>query len=645
MPGFPFFASRETIRLDISIGSRSRLDKSSNGDHVKKTRIAGLFRHVAGRVRQSPRNLRLAGTIAFFLACIGIAFLLRRDAAPPPTVIPVSDLLNRADHHQISRVVINGNTLFATANDGSSLQATKEEQQAVTEELRSDGVVVTVADAANQGVGPSLFAALVPLLAILGLIFITTRRGGINNQAMTFGRSGARRYNGNVRPVTFDDVAGVEEAKQELGEIVQFLKYPEKFRAIGARIPKGVLLIGPPGTGKTLISRALAGEAAVPFFNISGSEFVEMFVGVGASRVRDLFAQAKRQSPCIVFIDEIDAVGRHRGNNVGGHDEREQTLNQLLVEMDGFDPSTNIIVIAATNRPDVLDPALLRPGRFDRRVTLDPPDINGRRAILEVHAKNKPIESGVDLAAIAQQTSGLSGADLANVINEAAILAARSDKAAIGRAELEEGIMRVLAGPERRSRIVTDYEKSIIAYHEVGHALVMKALKHAHPVQKVSIVSRGQALGVTVQAPKEDSYLTSRAQLMARLASLLGGRAAEELIFGDVTTGARQDLEVVSDIARRMVVEFAMSDLGVVVQPGRDGGNLSGELAKDVDRETMRLIDRAFSTARSILSERRDKMIEVAEYLKQVETINAEQLDALLGPLWTLHLADAPVPN
>ncbi len=586
-----------------------------------------------------PRRAWLIGAIAFFLLCVGIALVINRSVAPTPTTVPVSDLLNLADQHQIDRVTITNNTLIAVSKRGQVYRATKEDQQTVTEQLRQDGVTVSVVDAAGQGAGTSVLAAIVPVLLILGLVWVMTRRGGINNQAMSFGKSGARRYDANLRPITFDDVAGVEEAKQELAEIVQFLKYPEKFRLIGARVPKGVLLIGPPGTGKTLISRALAGEAGVPFFSISGSEFVEMFVGVGASRVRDLFAQAKRSAPCIIFIDEIDAVGRHRGNNIGGHDEREQTLNQLLVEMDGFDPSMNIIVIAATNRPDVLDPALLRPGRFDRRVVLDPPDINGRRAILEVHAKDKPLDPGVDLAAIAQQTSGLSGADLANVLNEAAILAARSDKELIGRIELEEGIMRVLAGPERRSRVVTDYEKSIIAYHEVGHALVMKALKHAHPVTKVSIIARGQALGVTVQAPKEDSYLSSRAQLMARMAALLGGRAAEELIFGDVTTGARQDLEVVTDIARRMVLEFAMSDLGVVAvpNPNRDGHSLSGDVAKEVDRESMRLIDEAFATARAILTERKDKLVEVSEYLKQVETINAEQLDALLGPDWTLY--------
>lgn len=587
------------------------------------------------RFQAVPRRVWLAVAAAFFIICLAVAVLVGRSAEPVPTTVPISTLLNLADNHQIAKVVISNNTLVATGKNGTLYQSTKEDQQTVTQELRRDGATVVVSDGTSQSIGPATLAAFVPLVAILAIIWLMMRHGGPNNQAMSFGRSGARRYAGTDRPVTFDDVAGVEEAKFELTEIVQFLKYPERFRAMGARVPKGVLLVGPPGTGKTLISRAVAGEAGVPFFSVSGSEFVEMFVGVGASRVRDLFRQAKRCAPCIVFIDEIDAVGRHRGNGFSGHDEREQTLNQLLVEMDGFDLNTNIIVIAATNRPDVLDQALLRPGRFDRRVTLDPPDIVGRRAILEVHAQSKPLAPGVDLAAIAQQTAGFSGADLANVLNEAAILAARSGKEAIGHTELEEGIMRVVAGPERRSRVVTEHEKSIIAYHEVGHALVMKSLKHAHPVTKVSVIARGQALGLTVQAPRHDSYLTSKAQLMARMTSLLGGRAAEELIFGDVTTGARQDLDAVTSLARRMVVEFAMSDLGVVALPDREGGDISPDLAASIDRETSRLIDEAFDLARRILGERRNSLEHVAQHLLVVETIDGAQLDALLGSGWT----------
>jgi len=590
------------------------------------------------RLQALPRRVWVAAAAVFFIVSIAVSVFVGRDTGPVPVQVPISSLLNLADQHQLARVDINNNTLYAVGIDGKQYVSLKEDQQTVTPELRQDGVTVTVSDGTRAALGPSTIAAILPIAIILGVIWLMMRHGGANNQAMSFGRSGARRYGGEARPVTFDDVAGVEEAKFELAEIVQFLKYPEKFRVMGARVPKGVLLVGPPGTGKTLISRAVAGEAAVPFFNISGSEFVEMFVGVGASRVRDLFRQAKRSAPCIIFIDEIDAVGRHRGNGFSGHDEREQTLNQLLVEMDGFDHNTNIIVLAATNRPDVLDQALLRPGRFDRRVTLDPPDIGGRRAILEVHAQSKPLEPGIDLAAIAQQTAGFSGADLANVLNEAAILAARSGKTAIGRNELEEGIMRVVAGPERRSRVVTDFEKSIISYHEVGHALVMKSLKHAHPVTKVSVIARGQALGLTVQSPKHDSYLTSKAQLMARMSALLGGRSAEELIFGDVTTGARQDLDAVTDLARRMVVEFAMSDLGVVAAPLPErGGELSPETSAKVDRETMRLIDEAFNTARAILSERREKLVSIAEHLLQVETIDGAELDRLLGPEWTLY--------
>lgn len=403
-----------------------------------------------------------------------------------------------------------------------------------------------------------------PLIIFGALILLIFRQAqGGSNQAMSFGRSRARMVTGDKPTVTFGDVAGVDEAKQELQEVVEFLKYPEKFIALGARIPRGVLLIGPPGTGKTLMARAVAGEAGVPFFSISGSEFVEMFVGVGASRVRDLFDQAKRNAPCIIFVDEIDAVGRHRGSGLGGgHDEREQTLNQILVEMDGFDSSTKVIVISATNRPDILDPALLRPGRFDRRVVLDQPDINGRKAILQVHAKGKPLEPTVDLEIIAKQTPGFSGADLANVVNEGAILAARRNKKKIGLSELEEAIDRVLLGPERKSRVISMKEKEIIAYHEAGHALVARNLPNADPVHKVSVVARGMAGGYTKQLPTEDRRLHTISQLRDLLTTLMGGRAAEELIYGkaEVTTGAQSDLEQATDIARSMVKRYAMSD-------------------------------------------------------------------------------------
>jgi cell division protease FtsH len=465
-----------------------------------------------------------------------------------------------------------------------------------------------------------------------------------NNQAISFGRSRARMIAGDKPAITFADVAGVEEAKQELTEIVEFLKYPEKFVALGARIPKGVLLVGSPGTGKTLLSKAVAGEAGVPFFSISGSEFVEMFVGVGASRVRDLFDQAKKNSPCIVFVDEIDAVGRQRGAGLGGgHDEREQTLNQLLVEMDGFDTNTHVIVIAATNRPDVLDPALLRPGRFDRHVVLDRPDIRGRRAILDVHARNKPLDSTVDLDVLARQTPGFSGADLANLINEAAILAARANKKVIGMDELEEAISRVIAGPERKSRRITDREKEIVAYHETGHALVMKALPHTDPVHKITIIARGMAGGWVMSLPEEDEYMESRDKLMDEIAGALGGRVAEEIVFGDITSGAESDINKVTQIARRMVTQWGMSDkLGPVkmgnkeelVFLGRDLGeqrNYSEEVAAIIDEEVRSIINHGYQTAKTILTKQRSLMDAVVERLKIDETLTGKQLDEIIA--------------
>jgi len=444
--------------------------------------------------------------------------------------------------------------------------------------------------------------------------------------------------------VTFADVAGVEEAKQELQEIVEFLKYPEKFVALGARIPKGLLLVGPPGTGKTLISRAVAGEAGVPFFSISGSEFVEMFVGVGASRVRDLFDQAKRNSPCIVFVDEIDAVGRQRGAGLGGsHDEREQTLNQILVEMDGFDTNTNVIVIAATNRPDVLDPALLRPGRFDRQVVLDRPDIRGRIAILQVHAKGKPFDKNISLETLAKQTPGFSGADLSNLLNEAAILGARRNKRSIGMSELEEAIDRVVAGPARKSRIISEREKAITAYHEVGHALVARVLPNTDPVHKVSIVARGQAGGFTMLLPTEDRYLWSKPQFEDMLAYALGGHVAELIIFGEVTTGASNDIERVTKIARSMVTEYGMSSLigpmalghkDELVFLGRDFGeqrNYSEQTAREIDEEIRRIIQEAFDKAYTIVMQNKTRMIMIAERLIKEETLEGPLFESLFN--------------
>jgi cell division protease FtsH len=494
----------------------------------------------------------------------------------------------------------------------------------------------------------SLFLSILPNIIFLVLIgafmwYMLRQTQSGNNQAMSFGRSRARMLAGDKPLVTFDDVAGVDEAKQELSEIVEFLKFPDKFTALGARIPKGVLLVGPPGTGKTLISKAVAGEAGVPFFSISGSEFVEMFVGVGASRVRDLFDQAKKNSPCIVFVDEIDAVGRQRGAGLGGgHDEREQTLNQLLVEMDGFETSTHVIVIAATNRPDVLDPALLRPGRFDRHVTLDRPDIKGRLAILQVHAKNKPLDPKVNLETLAKQTPGFSGADLSNLINEAAILAARANHKMIEMEELEESIIRVMAGPERKSRVISEKEKNIVAYHEIGHALVAKSLPNADPVHKVSVISRGQALGWTAYLPEEDRYLASKGELEDRIAMALGGRVAEEVMFGEITSGAGDDIRRVTDIARKMVTELGMSTrLGPrafgqreeMVFLGRDLGeqrNFSDATAGQIDEEIHFIVDAGYKKAKEILTRRKADMIKLAEYLKEVETIDGDDLDKIL---------------
>ncbi len=491
----------------------------------------------------------------------------------------------------------------------------------------------------------NILGGLIPFILIGGLlIFMMRQAQGSNNQALSFGKSRARMFMGNKSTVTFADVAGVDEAKQELQEIVEFLKFPDKFAALGARIPKGLLLVGPPGTGKTLISRAVAGEAGVPFFSISGSEFVEMFVGVGASRVRDLFDQAKRNSPCIVFVDEIDAVGRQRGAGLGGsHDEREQTLNQILVEMDGFDTNTNVIVVAATNRPDVLDPALLRPGRFDRQVVLDRPDIRGRIAILQVHAKGKPLDTGVTLDTLAKQTPGFSGADLANLLNEAAILAARRNKRKIGMSELEEAIDRVVAGPARKSRIISEREKAITGYHEVGHALVARMLPNTDPVHKVSIVARGQAGGFTMLLPTEDRYLWSKPQFEDMLAYVLGGHVAELIIFGEVTTGASNDIERVTKIARSMVTEYGMSSrigpmaLGhkeELVFLGRDFGeqrNYSEQTAREVDEEIRRIIQEAFDKAYHVLLQNKTRLIMISERLIKEETLEGPMFESLFN--------------
>ncbi len=501
--------------------------------------------------------------------------------------------------------------------------------------------LVSVRGASQWGGVLSALGFLLPTVFLVGiLIFMMRQSQGSNNQAMSFGKSKARMFTGNRPSVTFTDVAGVEEAKQELAEVVEFLKYPEKFAALGARIPRGVLLVGPPGTGKTLLARAVAGEAGVPFFSISGSEFVEMFVGVGASRVRDLFEQAKRNAPCIIFIDEIDAVGRQRGAGLGGsHDEREQTLNQILVEMDGFDSNTNIILIAATNRPDVLDPALLRPGRFDRQVILDNPDMRGRQAILEVHTRGKPIAEDITLEWIARQTPGLSGADLENLINESAILAARNNKKVITKIEIIESIDRSFVGVARKSRVMTERERVLTAYHEAGHALVGRCLAYMDPVQRITIVSRGLSGGFTLYIPDEETTYATQSQLKDRLAAALGGRVAEELVLHEISSGASGDIQQVTNIARRMVTELGMSkELGPIqygkreemVFLGRDLGehrNFSDDVAFQIDKEVRKLVEEAHERARQVLTAHMEQLHQIAALLIEKETVDGSEIE------------------
>jgi cell division protease FtsH len=497
---------------------------------------------------------------------------------------------------------------------------------------------------ARSSVILSLLTYVLPFLIFIGFwIFLMNQVQGGGSKVMSFGKSRAKRLSVDSPKITFRDVAGVDEAVEELHEIKEFLENPKKFQALGARIPKGVLLYGPPGTGKTLLARAVAGEAGVPFFSISGSDFVEMFVGVGASRVRDLFEQAKQNSPCIIFMDEIDAVGRHRGAGLGGgHDEREQTLNQLLVEMDGFEAKDNIIMIAATNRPDILDPALLRPGRFDRQITVDRPDRKGRAKILEVHTRGKPLAKNIEVDTLAGQTPGFTGADLSNLVNEAALLAARTGKKEIGQTELEEGIMRVIAGPEKKTRVMGEKERLITAYHEMGHAIVGHYLEHSDPVHKISVISRGQALGYTISLPTEDKFLTTKAELTDTMAMTLGGRAAEELIFGEITTGASNDLEKVTATAKQMVMRFGMSEkLGPRVfghdhgQPflGREFStepDYSDEIAREIDDEIRRIVESAHRQAHEILGTYRASLETISQILLKRETIEREEFEALL---------------
>ncbi|MBF8268019.1 MAG: ATP-dependent metalloprotease FtsH [Dehalococcoidia bacterium] len=588
--------------------------------------------------------------LLIIVAVVAIFFTFFRTPSGSEDV-PISRVIEMAKSRQIRTIEVSEESLKITDTSGLTYRSRKEKGSSIfdiLEKAGTDSASIEVKVKGASSWGGNIFSVLLSFLPLIFfgaiILFMMRQAQGSSNQTMSFGRSRARMFVGNKSTVTFADVAGVEEAKQELQEVVEFLRFPERFAALGAKIPKGVLLVGPPGTGKTLLGKAVAGEAGVPFFSISGSEFVEMFVGVGASRVRDLFDQAKRNSPCIVFIDEIDAVGRQRGAGLGGgHDEREQTLNQILVEMDGFDTGINVIVLAATNRPDILDPALLRPGRFDRRVVLDPPDIKGRNAILTIHAKGKPLTPDVDLNTIAQQTPGFSGADLANLVNEATILAARRGRKDVSPSEFAEAIDRVIAGPERKSRVINPKEKEITAYHEAGHALAARLLPNADPVHKISIIARGSMGGYTRLLPAEDRYLMSKAQFEDMLTTTLGGRVAEEITFNDVTTGASNDLENATHLARNMITRYGMSKrlgprtfgrkeelvfLGREISEQRD---YSDKIAEAIDDEVHNLISTAYNTATDLLSTHRAKLAQIARYLIANETVEGKELEELFN--------------
>ncbi|MGD8604150.1 MAG: ATP-dependent zinc metalloprotease FtsH [Anaerolineales bacterium] len=607
--------------------------------------------------------------VLFFIAAIIITLALTADLQEgQPENIPLNVVAEDIRAGRVTRIVVDENELEIIYTDGATAVSRKEMTKTMVEQLLDLGV--TTEDLAANRLKIeikkpndisgflSIITYIVPPILLIGFIWFMFRQAqGSNNQALSFGKSRARMFTGDQPTVTFDDVAGVEEAKEELHEVVEFLKEPEKFITLGARIPKGVLLIGRPGTGKTLLAKAVSGEAGVPFFSISGSEFVEMFVGVGASRVRDLFDQAKRHSPCIVFVDEIDAVGRQRGAGLGGsHDEREQTLNQMLVEMDGFDTDTNVIIMAATNRPDILDPALLRPGRFDRRVVLDRPDMRGREAILKVHVKGKPLDPEVDLSVVAKATPGFVGADLENLVNEAAILAARRNKRIIGQDEFQEAIERVIAGPERKSRLISEEEKAIVAYHEAGHAIVGHVIPEADAVHKVSIISRGMMGGFTMALPEEDRMLISRNKIRADMAFALGGRAAEEIVFNDITSGASNDLERVTKMARNMVTRLGMSDdlgpmvygqkeelifLGREISEQRD---YSEEIAVKIDQEVRQLVNEAHERAKDILTQYREQLNTIANTLIEVETLDRDEFENLFNEPVQPKNAGTPVP-
>jgi cell division protease FtsH len=606
--------------------------------------------------------------LLLFVAIVTIVVSQLQSGANSTEVLSINQLAADIKDGKVDTVEVDDNKVVVEyRNDDTKNVSHIEGNSTLVEQLKEYGVTTEELDAQNVEIivkAPSSWLGIatalgyiLPFLILGGIFWFVFRQAqGGNNAALSFGKSRARMFSGDQTTVTFQDVAGVEEAKEELAEVVEFLREPEKFIALGARIPKGVLLVGPPGTGKTLLAKAVAGEAAVPFFSISGSEFVEMFVGVGASRVRDLFEQAKRHSPCIVFVDEIDAVGRQRGAGLGGsHDEREQTLNQMLVEMDGFETDTNVIIVAATNRPDILDPALLRPGRFDRRVMLDRPDMRGREAILRVHVRGKPLGPDVDLTVLARSTPGFVGADIENLVNEGAILAARRNKKQIEQEDLEESIERVIAGPERKSRLISEEEKRIVAFHEAGHAVVMNALPEADPVHKVSIIARGMAGGFTMALPTEDRTLMAKNKLFADMVGLLGGRAAEELVFNDITSGAANDLERVTRMARTMVTRLGMSEeLGPMVYGQKEeliflGREISEQrdysesVAEKIDKEVREIVNKAHDKARNILIEYREMLDAVANRLLEVETIRREEFESIF-PTPFPKTSGTPIP-
>ena len=602
--------------------------------------------------------------VGFYLLIILVAISLIDYFSTKNTTkneIEYSNFLQQVDEGQVSRVVIIQNNIRGTLQDGTEFTTVTPDapnnDPGLYQRLTNKNVEIAAENPPEPPWWSTMFSTIVPIVLLIGVwYFIMQQTQGGGGRVMSFGKSRARMSGADKIKVNFKDVAGADEAKQELEEVVEFLKHPKKYNDLGARIPKGVLLFGPPGTGKTLLARAVAGEAGVPFFSISGSDFVEMFVGVGASRVRDLFNQAKKNAPCIVFIDEIDAVGRQRGAGVGGgHDEREQTLNQLLVEMDGFAANEGIIIMAATNRPDILDPALMRPGRFDRQIVVDKPDVRGRLAILKVHCKGKPVDKDVDLDILARRTPGFTGADLSNLVNEAALLSARRDKKTIGMQEMEEAIERVMAGPERKSHVMSDEEKKLTAYHEGGHTLVGLLLKHADPVHKVTIIPRGRAGGYTLMLPKEDRSYATRTELMDRLKVAMGGRVAEEIVLKEISTGASADIQSASRIARSMVMQYGMSELlGPIsygespnhqVFLGRDFNhqrNYSEEVACDIDKEVRRYMDEAYEACRKIINDNRDKLELIAQALLEYETLNAKQLEELMEKG---HLSEPSLPD